>query len=536
MNQKRRDTTTRAGSVTPTDPPQPYLRCHLLIGPPASGKSTLAAVLAELVGGRVLSTDAIRAELYGDAAIQGSWDEIESLYHQRIHDSVAEGVPVILDATHCQRPWRLAITQALALPAPVQWIGWWLTTPLELCLAWNQTRERQVDEDVIRRLHGFLPLATYKPDAVFLRRLAKETPARQAQKLEQQTRTFFDKQCRYFREEGFAFVEALNPAEIVDLKTHCREVVTRKIDRSIQAACKRRHNLATHRYSRLLDFERLLFLIRLLLEFPGVEFYSTGGDAPQELTDEVAQLRRSFLFRRDAPLPDPDQATFEVRAAFALAHRHGPCYGDVQAVKDDLQWLREQGFTSAFTVAQRIDPGFETAQVREARHTGAGFPQAADRAIFRRQLGLLRYLIQNPFDAPNKDNPVDPALRLDGRKIQKDRTTLRDRRLDTSSDTVTTTKEKRRARRQSSSLRLHLLGKLQQIQGIDYFRVRQSYRRSKIDDVSPPARLGTDTTDELPQISILDKDIEVLITGYGFRNLLSVNLTNAQLTKDHVQT
>jgi predicted kinase len=51
----------------------PMLRCHLLIGPPASGKTTLAAVLAELVGGQVLSTDAIRTELYGDAAIQGAW-------------------------------------------------------------------------------------------------------------------------------------------------------------------------------------------------------------------------------------------------------------------------------------------------------------------------------------------------------------------------------------------------------------------------------------------------------------------------------
>jgi hypothetical protein len=37
---------------------------------------------------------------------------------------------VILDGTHSQRPWRLAILQVLKLPAPVQWIGWWLTTPL----------------------------------------------------------------------------------------------------------------------------------------------------------------------------------------------------------------------------------------------------------------------------------------------------------------------------------------------------------------------------------------------------------------------
>jgi predicted kinase len=525
MNLKRRDTTTRAGSVTPTDPPQPYLRCHLLIGPPASSKSTLATVLAELVGGRVLSTDTIRAELYGDAAIQGSWDEIESLYHQRIRDSVAEGVPVILDATHCQRPWRLAITQALALPAPVQWIGWWLTTPLEQCLAWNQTRERQAGEEVIRRMHGFLPNATYEPDPAFLRRLAKESPAFQAEKLAEQTRTFFDKQCRYFREEGFAFVEALNPAEIKDLKTHCLDVVPRKIDRSIQAALNRRQSLVTHRYSRLLDFERLLFLIRLLLEFPGVEFYTTSGEAPEERTDEVARLRESFRFQRDAPLPDPDQATFDVRAAFALAHRHGPCYGDVQAVKDDLTWLREQGFTSAFTVAQRIDPGLETAQVREARNTGAGFPQAADRPIFRRQLGLLRYLIQNPFDAPDRNKEVDPSLRLIGRRLRSE---AKESDEDSLAEDYSGDSPRRRARRPVSSLRLHLLERLREIEGIVYSQNRKSYGSKKGRDANADSDADVTDKDTKQEISVLDKDIEVLITGYGFRNLLSGNSTSIQ--------
>jgi hypothetical protein len=47
---------------------------------------------------------------------------------------VAAGVPVIVDATHARRPWRLAITQALSLPAPVEWIGWWLYTTLGTCL------------------------------------------------------------------------------------------------------------------------------------------------------------------------------------------------------------------------------------------------------------------------------------------------------------------------------------------------------------------------------------------------------------------
>jgi predicted kinase len=55
------------------------LRCHLLIGPPGSGKTTLAGQLAPLLQGEsgqpglVLSTDVIRAELFGDAGVQGPW-------------------------------------------------------------------------------------------------------------------------------------------------------------------------------------------------------------------------------------------------------------------------------------------------------------------------------------------------------------------------------------------------------------------------------------------------------------------------------
>ena len=48
------------------------IRCHMFIGIPASGKSTLAQKIAPTINAEILSTDKIREELYGDETVQGS--------------------------------------------------------------------------------------------------------------------------------------------------------------------------------------------------------------------------------------------------------------------------------------------------------------------------------------------------------------------------------------------------------------------------------------------------------------------------------
>jgi len=93
----------------------PLLRCHLLIGPPGSGKTTIAEQLSPLLEAQLISTDVIRNELYGDPQIQGRWVEIESRLHELIQDCVVNNQSVLIDATHALRPWRLALTQSLVL-------------------------------------------------------------------------------------------------------------------------------------------------------------------------------------------------------------------------------------------------------------------------------------------------------------------------------------------------------------------------------------------------------------------------------------
>ena len=140
------------------------LRFHLMIGPPASGKSTVATLLAPMLGAELIATDDIRAQLYGDSAVQGLWPEVEQELHRRIRAAMAAGRPVLVDATHVHRPWRLALTQGMALPLPLQWVGWWLRTPREVCLAWNQQRSRAVLAAVIAAFADALDDPSEQPD------------------------------------------------------------------------------------------------------------------------------------------------------------------------------------------------------------------------------------------------------------------------------------------------------------------------------------------------------------------------------------
>jgi predicted kinase len=356
------------------------LRCHLLIGPPASGKTTLAAVLADLTGALVLSTDAIRREAFGDAAVQGPWRDIEALLHQRIRASVADGVPVIVDATHARRPWRLAMTQALSLPAPVEWIGWWLYTPLSTCLQWNQTRRRLVPEPVIREMAASLADPVFGPS----------------------------------RAEGFAVVVAVVPTHQRELAPLLGDELAR-LDHRIRSARNRERRFELHGYSRLLDLERLLHLLRLLISHPGLSAADPASRAALE----------AIVF----PLPEGDLAD---RAAAFLRRLHGECYGDGAAIRGDLAWLGANGFT-------QIEPCLAPIQLPAPRPlnqqghwlggVNGGWPALGDAPVFQRVFTLLRHLLQHPFDQaagiPLPEHLIEQLEAIPGSYLSGEAATLR---------------------------------------------------------------------------------------------------------------
>jgi hypothetical protein len=131
------------------------------------------------------------------------------------------------------------------------------------------------------------------------------------------------------RAEGFAAICAVVPTHHNDLAAVLQAELV-GLDQRIRSATNRERKLQRHGYSRLLDLERLLYLIRLLSTWPDLE-----ASDPASAEELEAIL---------SPLPQGDLAD---RAAAFLGKLHGACFADASAIRNDLAWLEANGFCSA---------------------------------------------------------------------------------------------------------------------------------------------------------------------------------------------
>lgn len=121
----------------------------ILVGLPASGKSTKAKELP----GNILSSDTIRAELYGNEEEQGNPKEVFDTLYRRMETLLCLDESVIIDATNINRWERSrAIEIAKRFPRVRNIICINIDTPLEECKRRNQARERKVPEFVYDRM------------------------------------------------------------------------------------------------------------------------------------------------------------------------------------------------------------------------------------------------------------------------------------------------------------------------------------------------------------------------------------------------
>lgn len=128
----------------------------MMVGVPGSGKSRIAEQLSTLLSIPILSSDAIREEICGDASNQSINDAMWQLLYQRAESALASQQSVIIDATHAVAEYRRKDIDRYRTLGAQAVVGVYIVTSFHMACERNALRERTIPQHAIRRMHGFL--------------------------------------------------------------------------------------------------------------------------------------------------------------------------------------------------------------------------------------------------------------------------------------------------------------------------------------------------------------------------------------------
>ncbi len=128
------------------------MKVIITVGLPGSGKSTHLAKL----GVNAISSDEIRRLIADDPHDQTMNARIFATVRYLIRQRIAAGRPITyVDATHLT-PWERKPYVQLAQRYGCELEALFFDVPIETCIARNQTRDRIVPENAIRKMAGRL--------------------------------------------------------------------------------------------------------------------------------------------------------------------------------------------------------------------------------------------------------------------------------------------------------------------------------------------------------------------------------------------
>lgn len=123
----------------------------MLVGLPGSGKSTHAQVYNDYT---IVSSDDIRAELFGDASIQGDPKQVFAIAEDRVCNYLSNEQNVVFDATNINAKKRAAFLSRVRqrVQTGVHAVCVVVVASPEVCIQRQAQRDRKVPAEVIERM------------------------------------------------------------------------------------------------------------------------------------------------------------------------------------------------------------------------------------------------------------------------------------------------------------------------------------------------------------------------------------------------
>lgn len=125
----------------------------MMVGIPGSGKSYLAREISSLLDIPVISSDACREEISGDAGDQSVSRQAWELVRRKAEQLIRQGHSVIIDGTHKRRRQRREDILRYRGFGAHSVIAIHVLTTIGTALARNAARSRIVPQEVIERMY-----------------------------------------------------------------------------------------------------------------------------------------------------------------------------------------------------------------------------------------------------------------------------------------------------------------------------------------------------------------------------------------------
>lgn len=191
---------------------------YMLIGVPGSGKSTWAEKHKEEYNYSILSSDALRIELFNDVNFQKDNAQVFNVMKKRTLENLKAGNNVCYDATNLNRKSRKGILSYIDQECKdVKKVAVVIATPMNNCVENNNNRERIVPLEVIYRMMVNFEIPSYAEGFDEIK-IIRNYP------------TMYDYNDAYLAMKGF---DQKNPHHALDLMHHCekcQEYVLQKND------------------------------------------------------------------------------------------------------------------------------------------------------------------------------------------------------------------------------------------------------------------------------------------------------------------